>query len=143
VDIRYELTMSWMARADHDYKIGWDEMQTDNPTADMVCYHAQQCVEKCLKAYLVVHETAFRTTHDIAELIEQCKEIDPQFGDLYDLHADRLTAYSIEAEVHDPADFYAPSVEEAQAALRTAQTARDFVRARLWKSRRYVALMDR
>lgn len=53
-------------------------MKTAKPTTDMVCYHMQQCVEKCLKAYLVAHEKPFRRTHDIAELIEYCKEIDPK-----------------------------------------------------------------
>lgn len=140
MDIRYELTMSWMARADHDYKIGWDEMQTDNPTTDMVCYHMQQCVEKYLKAYLVVHETAFRTTHDIAELIEQCKRIDSRFDELDALHAEDLTRCG--AEAYDAVSLDMPTVEEAEKSLRIARSVRDFVKARLWRSRNYAALMD-
>ncbi len=43
------LVKNWIARAENDLKIAKDEMQTENPTTDMVCFHAQQCVEKCLQ----------------------------------------------------------------------------------------------
>ncbi len=35
---------------------------------DTVCFHAQQCVEKYLKALLVAHEIDFARTHQIAQL---------------------------------------------------------------------------
>ena len=34
----------------------------------MVCFHAQQAVEKCLKAVLYEKHVDFRRTHDLAEL---------------------------------------------------------------------------
>ena len=34
----------------------------------MVCFHAQQAVEKCLKAVLYEEHIDFRRTHDLAEL---------------------------------------------------------------------------
>ena len=34
-----------------------------------VCFHAQQCVEKALKAGLTANQVYFRYTHDLAELI--------------------------------------------------------------------------
>lgn len=141
MELRYELMTSWVVRADHDYKAGWDELQTEDPATDTVCFHMQQCVEKYLKAYLVVHETSFRATHDIAELIEQCRGIDPEFEALSASQAGRLTAYALAA--HEPVDLPMPTREEAEDSLRIARTVRDFVRARLWKSRRYAALMDR
>jgi len=30
-----------------------DEMLTDRPATDAVCFHMQQCVEKYLKAFLI------------------------------------------------------------------------------------------
>ncbi|MCC5847708.1 MAG: HEPN domain-containing protein [Verrucomicrobia bacterium] len=32
------------------------------------CYHAQQCVEKALKAMILYHQTSFPYTHDLAKL---------------------------------------------------------------------------
>ena len=36
----------------------------------LVAYHAQQCAEKCLKAYLVAGLTDFPCTHNIGVLLE-------------------------------------------------------------------------
>ncbi len=35
-----------------------------------ICFHAQQCVEKSLKAVLVTHGVIFRRTHDLIALAE-------------------------------------------------------------------------
>ncbi len=35
----------WIQKADHDLKIAKDEYGTDDPVTDMICFHAQQCVE--------------------------------------------------------------------------------------------------
>ena len=42
------------------------------PTSDdeAVGFHAQQSIEKCLKAVLSVNEIAFRKTHDLVELAD-------------------------------------------------------------------------
>ena len=68
-----KLARKWLIKAENDFKIGLDEMQTEEPATDMVCFHMQQSVEKYLKAYLTLHQKRFRFTHDIAELIEQCQ----------------------------------------------------------------------
>lgn len=37
--------------------------------ADVVCFHAEQCVEKYLKALLTLKAIDFPKTHNIAELV--------------------------------------------------------------------------
>jgi len=39
-------------------------------------FHAQQAVEKCLKAMLVLHRVSFRKTHDLDELLDLLAEHD-------------------------------------------------------------------
>lgn len=124
-----KLASNWLAKAENDLKIGQDELRTAQPASDMVCFHLQQCVEKYLKAYLTLRQKPFRRTHDIAELIELCRELDPEFEELYGLQADRLTVYAV--DIRYPDDFYLPTPDEAQACLRVALAGRDFVRARL------------
>jgi HEPN domain-containing protein len=60
----------WIAKAENDLTnaVHTIKLAEDCPT-DTVCFHAQQCVEKYLKALLVLHETDFPKTHDLAELI--------------------------------------------------------------------------
>lgn len=48
-----ETVKLWLVKADHDLKTAKDELATDDPATDAVCFHAQQFVEKYLKAYLV------------------------------------------------------------------------------------------
>lgn len=89
----------------------------------------QQSVEKYLKAYLTLRQRPFRCTHILAELIEQCKELDPAFDALYALKADSLSIYGVEVRYAD--DFYLPTFEEAKESVRIAQAVRLFVRAKL------------
>lgn len=60
----------WVAKAEEDLKAATHILKLGRscPTA-MVCFHAQQSVEKYLKAYLVYRGTPFPKTHDIEELI--------------------------------------------------------------------------
>ncbi|HIP71686.1 MAG TPA: HEPN domain-containing protein, partial [Anaerolineae bacterium] len=115
----------WLTKAGNDLKIGQDEMKTSEPTTDMVCSHMRQCVGKCLKACLVFPQKPFRRTHDIAELIEQCKEINPKFDTLYQKQADTLTICGV--GIRYPDDFYMPTREEAETSIETALFVREFV----------------
>ena len=48
----------------------------DSPGVDdePIGFHAQQAVEKCLKAILALHGVAFRKTHDLDELLGLLEE---------------------------------------------------------------------
>lgn len=59
----------WMAKAENDLKSAAHLVKIADCPTDAVCFHAQQCVEKCLKALLVAQGTDFRKTHDLGELV--------------------------------------------------------------------------
>ncbi|MGC9070914.1 MAG: HEPN domain-containing protein, partial [Elusimicrobiales bacterium] len=120
-----EIVLNWIKKAENDLKTAKDEMAVHNPATDTICFHAKQCVEKYLKAYLVFHQKYFRKTHNIAELIELCKEIDQDFNKLYDLKVENLTPYA--TEIRYPEDFYFPSEDEAKEAIEIAEKVRSFV----------------
>ena len=65
------ITREWMSKAENDLKTAAHTLKlgADCPT-DTVCFHAQQCVEKDLKAALVVLETPLPRIHDIEALID-------------------------------------------------------------------------
>lgn len=59
----------WVAKAENDlknaaYTLGMGE---DCPT-DTICFHAQQCIEKYIKALLVLRGIDFPKTHDLREI---------------------------------------------------------------------------
>ena len=60
----------WVAKAENDLKTAVHTLKLGEqcPT-DTVCFHAQQCVEKYLNAYLVLKGVDFPKTHDIERLM--------------------------------------------------------------------------
>jgi HEPN domain-containing protein len=63
-------TQEWIEKAEGDFKVARREIQTTDPVYEAVCFHAQQCAEKYLKALLEEQILVFRKTHDLVELID-------------------------------------------------------------------------
>ena len=120
---------NWIAKAESDLQIGTHEMSFPTPATDAICFHAQQCVEKYLKAYLVFHQRYFRKTHDIKELTILCKTIEQDFDFLFEIKANEMTIYATELRYAD--DFVMPSIEETQEAIAIAEKVKEFVLEKL------------
>lgn len=60
------VTREWIAKAENDLKTAAHTLTLGRecPT-DTVCFHAQQCIEKYLKALLVYRTIPFPKTHNI------------------------------------------------------------------------------
>jgi HEPN domain-containing protein len=64
-----ELVRKWLEKADHDLVTAEHTLTLgDACPFDTVCFHAQQSVEKCMKAVLVRRQIPFGKTHDLEEL---------------------------------------------------------------------------
>ena len=53
-DAKQTTIARWLAKAKNDLITARTMLDTDPPITDIVCFHAQQCAEKALKAFLVV-----------------------------------------------------------------------------------------
>lgn len=83
----------WLAKADNDLTTAAHTLTLGEacPT-DTVCFHAQQCVEKYIKALLIFRGTAFLKTHDIRALRAL---LPPKFRPKLESKVqDRLTRYA-------------------------------------------------
>jgi len=70
----HELAQKFMELAKRDC-IALRVLGADIDVADeTIGFHAQQAVEKCLKAVLVLHAVEFRKTHNLDELIDLLHE---------------------------------------------------------------------
>jgi hypothetical protein len=78
---------------------------------------------------LIFHQRHFRKTHNIAELVELCKEINPQFDQLYTFEVENLTPYA--TEIRYPEDFYFPSREEGIRAIKNVEEVKVFILKKL------------
>lgn len=59
----------WLAKAEADYATARRELNvSEGLNADAVCFHAQQCVEKLIKAILIDRRAVPSRTHDLERL---------------------------------------------------------------------------
>ena len=63
------LTQEWAQKAERDYAAIALHQQTEAPDFDMICFHAQQCIEKYLKAWLQEADIPLPRTHDLLALL--------------------------------------------------------------------------
>ena len=61
-----ELVGGWIAKADSDLLAG--QLLSKSGPYDIVCFHAQQAIEKLLKALLAFYDQPLPRTHDLEEL---------------------------------------------------------------------------
>lgn len=109
----------WIKKADNDLKVAKGEINTEDPATDVVCFHAQQCVEKYLKAYLVFRGKQAPKTHDISKIAIECITLDPEFQSIIEKGIDEITSYAVELRYPDEA--YFPSKEESLGAISSAE----------------------
>ena len=59
----------WVRKAEADYRVALRELAVPvDPSPEAVCFHAQQCVEKYLKAILQEHDLPIPKVHDLVKL---------------------------------------------------------------------------
>ncbi|HUW20569.1 MAG TPA: HEPN domain-containing protein [Sedimentisphaerales bacterium] len=62
----------WVAKAEGDFAMMERECAVEkDPNYDGICFHAQQCAEKYLKARLCEAEIGFSKIHDLVVLLEK------------------------------------------------------------------------
>lgn len=107
----------WMDYADEDLRLAEYGLQMESGCPyRLIAYHAQQCAEKYLKAFLVYQREDFPYTHNISTLLELCSK----HADWVDSieQAETLTAYAITTRY--PGEDEPVSLMEAQQAVAMA-----------------------
>lgn len=121
----------WVRKADNDLKNAAHTLKLGHacPT-DTVCFHAQQCVEKYLKALLVVSGRDFPKTHNVDGLMLSLPAaVRSSLAFLTADEQDRLTEYATVTRY--PGDYDPIPLTEAREAVTLARRVRKAVRDRL------------
>lgn len=63
------LTLEWIEKAEEDYDMAQLARQASRPFHNSICFHAQQCIEKYLKAWLQEADVPVPRTHNLEELL--------------------------------------------------------------------------
>jgi len=64
-----DIINGWIEKAERDLEVAKREISLPKPFTDIICFHAQQSVEKIMKAYLIYLDIEFQKTHDIEDLV--------------------------------------------------------------------------
>ena len=127
-DVKRELVQQWAAKADADMKAAHVLMRQESGLLGIVGFHCQQAAEKYIKAFLVAHGVKFPKTHDLQLLSELAGKTEAALADALQ-ESFILSDYGV--EVRYPADIPDLSVEEAQEAVRLAESVRELISAAL------------
>ena len=114
----------WVAKAEGDFLTAGRELRArKSPNYDAVCFHAQQCAEKYLKAVLQENDKRIPKIHFLLELLAMILKLD---GSYEFLKADLEVLEDYSVRFRYPGD--TAEKDEAQSAYAAAGTVRAFVR---------------
>lgn len=74
-----EVVREWIDKAQADYLTATREGRADPPNYDAVCFHAQQCAEKLMKAAIMVKGQVPAKTHDLTVLSGLLSSLTPEW----------------------------------------------------------------
>ncbi|OGS21933.1 MAG: DNA-binding protein [Elusimicrobia bacterium RIFOXYA2_FULL_39_19] len=111
------LVHKWFEKANNDLKNIKNNLSAKDIPADTVCFHAQQAIEKCLKAVLVYHDREVAKTHDLVKLLSEVKIFIPGLAKEEE-GLERITEYAVETRYPD--SFLDPSLKEAEYSYKLA-----------------------
>lgn len=118
----------WLQKAWEDFRVMEHEMALppSERVASAVCFHAQQFVEKALKAFLVAHGKEFPRTHNLTFLKELCSAVDADFAEL---PVDELSIYAV--ELRYPGLGISPEPSECERCAQIAREVKHFLESKL------------
>jgi HEPN domain-containing protein len=65
------ISQEWILKAEGDFATAMREYRArKSPNHDAACFHAQQCIEKYIKAALIADQTPFWRIHDLEVLLD-------------------------------------------------------------------------
>jgi HEPN domain-containing protein len=104
----------WIQKARNDLISAKLILNQPEGPSDTACFHAQQAIEKLLKAILTFHGINYPKTHDLVRLLDI---VLPFFRQLEEFREkfDAMTDYAV--EIRYPMNAFTPTREEAENAL--------------------------
>ncbi len=87
-------TKEWIKKAEGDYLVIKHEINSNKPVYDAICFHAQQSIEKYLKALINEYEIVIPKIHDLNTLLNICKPFFPEI-EKYKEEISNLSTFAI------------------------------------------------
>jgi HEPN domain-containing protein len=116
-EVTAEIVRQWFRKAEHDLQNIRNNLSAEIIPTDTVCFHAQQAIEKLLKAMLVANSRNISKTHDLVKLLTDVADILPELLP-YEEQLEDISEYGV--GVRYPDDFFEPTLDEARHAYEVA-----------------------
>lgn len=117
-------TVEWVAKADADLGTAKREAAVvESPNYDAVCFHAQQCAEKYLKAAMIENGVRVPRIHDLEPLLNMLASQYPELQNV--MHFARILS-AMAVEVRYPGMM--ADEDDAEESLRATVAIREVVR---------------
>ena len=84
---------SWLNKAEHDLLSAQRLLEIEPMILDNACFHCQQSIEKCLKAFLIYHGRDIERTHNVIFLLSECAIFDSVFAAVDPMN---INAYAVQ-----------------------------------------------
>ena len=117
---KQELVRSWLTKAGNDLIMAERALAGEGAIVDAACFHAQQAVEKALKAVLVLREIEPPRTHHIGVLLKRCGRIDERLTGMSE-KLRWLTSFAVDVRYADMGE--EPTLEQAREVVSLARRA--------------------
>ena len=123
----HKVVRQWLEHADEDLRLAKHAFKLSSSRPNkLIAYHAQQCAEKYLKAFLALKKVDFPYTHNISLLLELSSKHAEWVEDLRE--AETLTDYAVTARYPGTEKV---SKKDAEIAVRIADKVRSVLRKAL------------
>ena len=129
------LFKEWILAAQDDEKAVSAILKEESFPPNPVCFFSQQIVEKILKGFLVFSGVDFPKIHRLEKLLILCKDIDPQFEQLWD-EIEGLSFFYMATRY--PGDYPAFSVEQVKEAFARAQKIKNFIMNKIFSQHQQI-----
>lgn len=117
---------SWLKKAEHDLLSAQRLLEIEPMILDNACFHCQQAIEKCLKAFLIYHGRDIERTHNIIFLLSECATFDSVFATVDPLN---INAYAVQGRYPD--SNLIPTIAETKSYYQLALQVRNLVTQRI------------
>jgi len=123
-----EIVQEWLNKADEDFGFASAGLEFTDFFAQ-ICFHFQQAAEKYLKALIIARQLEFRPVHNLLELVNSCRDVEPSMAQI-EAACRFLNPFYIDTRypVHWPAHYDRETAWEAKEA---AESIRALVRSPL------------
>lgn len=116
-DATADIVRQWLRKAENDLRNIRNNLAAEEVPTDTVCFHAQQAIEKLLKALLVANGRNVGKTHDLVKLLSDVADLVPELLPLEEW-LEEISEYGVAARYPD--GFCEPTMNEVHRAFEMA-----------------------